>query len=164
MNATCHRPIYLEIFPTDLLPVSNGSLLYTLRMGYREYGNPQVFLGTHVPKKLLPILERGNVAMLHLETLEVNSLAQRRLPGRPDYLVLGVRTFDGSEFLEVPVELRQARLNIGLLGTAACLVGAGFVFSPYAWAGAFLVVVGSHLVRSARNIPSRPFVVYGEQC
>jgi hypothetical protein len=66
-------------------------------MQYKLEGDFQSFLKVYVPEELRPALLMGEIQGLHIETLEVNSLAARLLPGAPSYVVLGIQCRNGEE-------------------------------------------------------------------
>lgn len=134
---------------------------FNLRMQYRLGGDYQLFIGVHVPEELQPALLNGDVIGLHLDTLEVNSIASRLLPGGPSYVVLGVRCRNGEYIEQVPPAFKAARLKRHILGAAACLLGSGFLAAAvYPLVGGLALVLGTHALRTAREIPIRPFRVY----
>ena len=164
MNPTYHRPLSLKISPTVGQPACDAPDMFNLWLSYRPEGNSQLFLRIHVPKVLQPALTNGDVAGLHIETLEMNSLAQRSLPGQPDYQVLALQTRAGLRLSEVPVEHKRARRRYGAGAVVTILAGTALFCVNLPWVGAPLLVLGSHLVRTARQVPSRPFRVLSEQC
>lgn len=162
VNATFHRPLAVMLEPSQWHVSGEHTGLFNLQIQYRPDGNWQLYLGVHVPKSLQTALAEGDIEGLHLETLEVNSLTSRKLPGAPRYLVMGVRARGGNDLQEVPAQLVAARRFNYILGAVACTAGISLLWSPFAWAGAALAVLGSHRLRSARQIPARPFLVTSE--
>ena len=161
MNPSAHEPIEIRVTPWANFPELEAPNLFNLRMRYREHGNFQMFDGVYVPAELQPVLLDGDIQALHLDTLEVNSLAAQLLPGGPGYVLLGVRRRNGEEVLHVPVALTAARATCQIFGVAACLLGCGLLALTMApLCGAISLVLGTHLIRTAREIPSRPFFVY----
>lgn len=161
MNPSAHEPIAIQVTPWASSPALAASNLFNLRMRYREHGNFQMFDGVYVGPELQPALLAGDIQALHLDTLEVNSLAQNLLPGGPGYLLLGVRRRNGEEVLQVPGTLTAARVTCNIFGAAACLMGCGLLALTMApLCGAVSLVLGTHLIRTARGLPSRPFFVY----
>lgn len=134
---------------------------FNLRMQYRLGGDFQNFIGVYAPEELQPALLHGDVIALHIDTLEVNSLASRLLADGPSYVVLGVRCRSGEEAIQIPAAFKSARLRRKILGVAACVFGCGLLtLSRFAWLGAFALVAGTHALRTLRQIPNRPFWVY----
>lgn len=159
MNPTLHVPSDIRLGPTTV----NGVLgaeedLFTLRIQYVCGGGWQVFHSVHVPKALQGAISNGKVESVHLETVISNSVAERSLPGSPSYLVLGVRIKEGPELQYVPAKLRASRAAYLALGLVAC-ASAVALLGAYAWAGALLLVAGTHAIRTAHGIPTRPFLV-----
>ena len=161
MNPSAHEPIEIQVTPWADFPELKAQNLFNLRMRYREHGNFQMFDGVYVPQKLQPALLAGDIQALHLDILEVNSLAKQLLPDGPGYVLLGVRRRNGEEVLHVPSVLTAARATCQVFGVAACLLGGGLLALTMApVCGAVSLVIGTHLIRTARAIPSRPFFIY----
>lgn len=134
---------------------------FNLRVQYRPNGDFQHFIGVYVPETLQTAMQRGDVKGLHMDTLEVKSLASRLLPGGPSYVVLGIRCSNDEELRHVPAAYRTGRLMRHAGGAAACLLGCVLLSATrFAWLGAVALVIGTHALRTARQIPSRPFRVY----
>jgi hypothetical protein len=162
MNPTLHRPLSIDVSPTELLSEEISSNQFNIGMRYSPNGNTQTFLCVHVPKTLQPALLSGQVNSIHLETLEVNSVTARGLGGHPNYLALGLTTRSGEELEEIPSSLQWARRHRLVLGSLACLLGTLAVFSTHAWIGAIFLILGSHAIRTAQQIPHNPFYVFKE--
>ena len=161
MNPSAHEPIEIQVTLWTDFPELKAQNLFNLRMRYREHGNFQMFDGVYVPQELQPVLLAGDIQALHLDTLEVNSLAKHLLPGGPGYVLLGVRCRNGEEVRYVPSALTTAQATCQIFGVAACLLGCGLLAVTMApLCGAISLVLGTHLIRTARAIPSNPFFVY----
>jgi hypothetical protein len=134
-------------------------------MQYQQGGDVQHLLGVFVPLELQSIIQSGDVIGLHIETLEVNSIAPRLLKGGPSYVVLGVRRRNGEECVQIPKVFIAGRWRRRVSAAVAGLIGAWLVTAtPLAWLGALLLVVGTHTFRSSNEIPTRPFQVYKTRC
>lgn len=161
MNPSAHHPISIEVTPCVYSPKRETPDQFNLRIRYRPDGDFQMFAAVHVPHELQPALLSGDIRSLHLDTLEVNGLASRLLPGAPSYLILGVRRRNGEEVTKVPAVLKAALVKRRICGAAACLLGCGLLTQELApWGAALALVVGTHMLRTARKIPVRPFLVY----
>lgn len=160
MIPTLHVPCALTLTPANVDGV-HGAVedLFTLRIQYVKDGLWQVHLAAHVPKSLQEAMSSGKVESFHLETLEPNSPAAAALPGHPTYLILGVRLKDGPELHGVPQVLRSARIGLLVAGTGLSAIGAGLIWWAHPWLGAACFATGTHLIRTGRQVPSRPFVV-----
>jgi hypothetical protein len=162
VNPTFHRPLSVDVSPTESSAGLDTTDQFNLGLRYRPQGNTQVYLGVHVPAQLQPALLSGDVSGLHMETLAVNSSASRLLAGAPGYLILALKTRSGEDIVAVPSALRRARLQKLALGVTACICGGALVFSPYAWAGAIVFMLGSHGVRTAQELRFKPLEVFAE--
>lgn len=161
MNPSSHYPIAVETTPCRSSTKGARANQFNLRMQYRPGGDFQNFIGVYIPENLQPAVLSGDIAGLHIDTLEVNSLASRILPGGPSYVVLGIRSGNGEELRHVPAAYTSARLVRQVFGAAACMLGCGLLASAqFVWCGAFALVIGTHALRSARQIPCCPFRVY----
>jgi hypothetical protein len=160
------NPIFHEVSRLEMYPMSSSRAplpgQFHLRLQYRPGRDAHNLLGVHVPAELESALASGEVVGLHIETLEVNSAASRLLPRAPSYLVLGLRCRNGEELRHVPAVLKNTRRRWSIAAIVSCVAGASlFIVLPsYAWAGALLLLAGTHLLRTARAIPIRPFFVY----
>lgn len=163
MNSTFHRPQSIEIAPTRPSLGRNNVDLFDLGLRYRLGGHIQFFLGVYVPKTLQSSLLNGEVNGLHIETLEVNSIASRCLLNAPNYIILRITLITGETFVEIPKVLGWARNWRIQLGSAICVLGGFVVFSAYGWVGTVAILVGNHLLRAARQIPNNPHTVYKER-
>lgn len=162
MNPTFHRPLGFDFEPLTSSTNADVSDNFLLKIWYRPSGDKQTFFRVYVPKTLQPAFLREDVCGLHLETLEPNSTAFLQLPGQPSYLVLGVQLKDGTRLAEVPDVLQHAWRVNAAAGVIGGVVGAALLFTPYPWAGAIALLIGSHFWAQARSIPLRPFVVFSE--
>jgi len=159
MSSTYHKPHSVELSP--MTTASAEQLRHTFYLGirYRLDSNVQSFLGVHVPLVLRPSIQSNNVEGIHVTELESNSIAQKALPGGPQFVVLAAKLRDGTVIEAVPPELIRAwRKNLAI-GFAVCLAGAALVSTAYAWGGALLLVLGSHQLKEAWHIPRKPFWV-----
>lgn len=163
MLPTLHRPFALQLEPANGTPGRSREDLFTLRMRYRPEGDWQTHLCVHVPKSLLPAITNCEVESVHLETLNTNEPAARCLPGRPAYLVLGVRTRDGGEYIGIPAAVRNARKFRLVAGVGLVATGGILLWLPAAWLGTMLVVFGTHVFRTGLQVPHNPFTVVREQ-
>ena len=162
MNPTFHRPLGFDFEPLDAFANADVSDNFLLKLWYCQNGNKQIFVRVYIPKTLQPAFLRGDVTGIHIETLELNSVTAQQFPGQPRYLVLGVQLKDDTRLAEVPAVLQHAwRVNAAAGGIGA-LVGLALLVTPYAWAGAVVLVVASRLWARARSIPRHPFVVSEE--
>lgn len=164
MNPTYHEPQAVVLAPIKTQSSASFPNTFNLGLRYRPEGAMQWFVGTYVPESLQHALVEGDVSGLHLETLQINSPTQRRLPGQPDYLVLGVTRKNGARLSEVPLGLLQAKHLRNAAGIGVCAFGALLMVTPHAWAGALALVLGSYLLHTARHIPSSPFLVLRKCC
>lgn len=161
MNPSSHHLVALEATPCTSSTKGLLTNQFSLRLQYRPSHDFQLFVGVYVPEQLQPALLSGDVTGLHIDTLEVNSLACRLLPDGPSYIVLGVRSSTGSEITHIPAAFMTARRRRHVFGLTACVFGCGLLaVATFAWLGALALVLGTHALRTARQIPWYPFRVY----
>lgn len=161
MNPSSHCLVALEVAPCTFSTKGALTNQFNLRLQYRPGGDYQLFIGVYVPEQLQPALLSGDATGLHIDTLEVNSLSSRLLPGWPIYVVLGVRCGDGNESTHIPAAFTTARRRRHIAGLVACVLGCGLLAAEeFLWLGAVALVIGTHVLRTAREIPFRPFRVF----
>lgn len=155
MNPSLHKPVAIEVERSP-----GQEHLHNLRLQYRPGGHWQSFVGVYIPQELRSLVTAGLLA-LHLETLQTNGYPQHSLPGRPEYLLIGVVAADGSRHAHVPSEYVAARARRRMLGAALMAAGAlALLFGlAGALAGAGLLVWGTHEWRTSREFDCTPFRV-----
>lgn len=164
MNPTYHRPLTLRLPDAEQISNDPTRPLFNLGLCYRTGGDTQWFLRVYVPETLRPSLLEQDVQGIHIETLKINSLAQRSLPGHPDYIVLGITTKAGQRLAEIPAKLQRVRRNRSVAAAISCVGGAALLLTPLAWLGALALLLGYHNLRVAQDVRVVPFWVLREHC
>lgn len=157
MNLSVHYPLRFELLPrktsnTGLPPVN----LYVLRMQYKEGGHFYEYPCTYLVPDAAKLIASGEVSGVSLSTVKLRGLAQRQLPGGPDYVVMGVELRDGTRISTLPPVYRRTVARYAAIGVLAGLGGALLV-NDHAVCGLLLFALGTHFVRSAFEIPIKPF-------
>ena len=159
MNPTYYRPINVETHAVHWTGQATEHL-YNLRLRYRPDGEWQSVEAVHIPPELEPFFRRGIVTGFHLETLNLQGLANN-LPGCPRFVVLGLHSADGKEHVAVPDVFNRTRAQRFLVGVLAIVASAGTCLAAPAVSGA-LLAAGMGLLWSAHNVLPTPFKVVRE--
>lgn len=127
--------------------------LFDLELRLRPEGEPVRYWNVYIPKSLRAALADGAVKGIYLETLALDSLAYRVLPGDPRYIVLGLVTRANDRLTETPRVLLRARQLCLIGGTILVVLGMGALLIGHALAGALAVVAGTHCWRTGAQVP-----------
>lgn len=158
MPTTFIRPHKIELCSSEPSNASSCSLLVTLRVRYREDGNWQVYPLVFVSEEARQLFDEGEVTGIHLDTLQTNGVASRALPGVPAFVVLGLETRDGAQRVTTPTELLVIRRRLMIQGSVLMASGLGLLaMTSSIWLGVSALMLGSHVLRTATGVPTRPF-------
>lgn len=150
MYTAVHRPVSVQIEQSKLPDGTDATDIFTVRLVHQPEGAPQAFYGVYVPKTLQAALSENEVLYLQMEHLSLAS--SRALPFSPDFLVFALKTRAGETRIETPKPLRKALWWRVLRGGAATLAGVSLLFTDNHLFGAFWLVLGTHELRSAREM------------
>ncbi len=159
MNPSFHRFVAISATPAEFSTRRAATDLFNLSLTYKG-GSTRTFLATHVPKALQPVINGGAADGFHMEILPVNSVASRSLVGAPEYLLLRATSSEGADISCIPGPLKRARVCRLILGGIACVAGGLLLFTPQVLAGTLVLLAGSHVLRTAREIPHSAKLVW----
>lgn len=125
-------------------------------MNYGIGRTPVLLPGVHLSPAAIRFFESGEVARAHVETLVTDSVAKRAL-GYPNYVVMGVELKNGERVSVIPRALRSAFVWRGGLGLALTAAGLALLNTANTGLAFGLILVGSHVLRTALGVPHKAF-------
>jgi hypothetical protein len=159
MNPTYYRPLNVDICPIQWSGEETEHL-YSVRLQYRPDGAWQTIETVHIPASLNKHFAEGYVAGFHLETLDLQGIANK-LPGCPRFAVLGLHSRDGQHHVEMPRAFQASRASRAVASMlVAALAAVTYTASPFG-AGA-LLSAALWLAWSAHRVVPVPFKVVRE--
>jgi hypothetical protein len=150
MYTAVHRPSTVQIEQGKLPDGADAPDIFTLGLVHQPGGAPQTFHGVYVPKSLQAALFANEV--LGLQMAELGSSGACALPFSPNFLAFAVRTRAGETLTEIPKRLRRAFWWTAIRGGVFSVAGAMLMFSEEHLFGTFLLVAGTHSLRSAKGM------------
>lgn len=137
-------------------PQGEGLDVFTLMLQFSPDKEHWRYHDVFIPARLRPLLSSPKLACVHLEELTRGGLLSSLIPGEPAYLLTGLSLKDGTWHAEFPKPLVRARRALGAAALLACGAGAFLLSSGWAWPGALLMVLSSHLATMYLAVPE-PF-------
>lgn len=150
MYTAFHRPFSVQIEQAKLPDGTDAPDIFTVGLVHQPDGVPETFNGVHVPKSLQAALFNNDV--LCLQMTQLRPANSRALPHSPKFLVFALKTNAGEICIDRPKLLCRALWWRIAKGSVALVAGVGLLFTENYFFGAFWLVVGTHDLRSAKEM------------
>lgn len=150
MYTAIHRPVSVQIEQGKLPDGTDAQDIFTVGLVHQPDNEPQTFYGVYVPKSLQASLFDNDV--LCLQMVELGSASSRALPATPKFVVFALKTHAGEIRIERPKLLSRALWWRIIGGGVAIVAGISLLFTENHFFGAFWLVLGTHDLRSAKEM------------